>query len=252
MKEILPMQRKIAGLPERLRKDYLLKTLLTSGASIFSGSLFFLYNAVMWLLYGIAWNASICVYYLLLTGIRIIIVRSQKDPMHREGPEGADYRRNIYRKTHYLLFAMNFALIAPVAIMVRGGRSYSFGMIPAIAMAAYTTWRITAAIIHFRKSRKNRNILVSELRTINLIDALVSVMSLQNTLIMVNHAVGDRMMRLTAWTSSGILLLILLCTIRSFGRKTENSVTAEIKESSNESRNLSQKRKSRSQGNACS
>ena len=246
------MQRNIAGLPERLRKDYLLKTLLTSGASILSGSLFFLYNAVMWLLYGIAWNASICVYYLLLTGIRIVIVRSQKDPGHRERPEGADYRRNIYRKTHYLLFAMNFALIAPIAIMVRGGRSYSFGMIPAIAMASYTTWKIITAVIHFRRSRSNRNILVSELRTINLIDALVSVMSLQNTLIMANNAVGDGITRLTAWTNSGILLLILLCTIRSFCRKTENSAAAENKESSNESRNLSRKRKNRNQGNSCS
>ena len=121
------MQRKIAGLPEQLRKDYLLKTMLTSGASILSGGFFFLYNAVMWLLYGIAWNASICVYYLLLTDIRIIIVWSQKDSMHREGSEGANYRRNIYRKTHYLLFAMNFALIAPVAIMVRGGNRIRSG-----------------------------------------------------------------------------------------------------------------------------
>ena len=91
------------------------------------------------------------------------------------------------------------------------------GLIPAIAMAAYTTYKITMASIHIRKQKGSRcsNILISELRTINFIDALVSILTLQNTLIMVNQTKSsvEDMTTLSAVSSAGIYIVILFTTV---------------------------------------
>lgn len=91
------------------------------------------------------------------------------------------------------------------------------GLIPAIAMATYTAYKITMASIHIRKQKRSnhRNVLVTELRTINFIDALVSVLTLQNTLIMVmqNEAETSDMLVLSAVSSAVIYIAILFTTV---------------------------------------
>ena len=111
---------------------------------------------------------------------------------------------------------MDMCLIAPIAYMVIGERSYVYGLIPAIAMAAYTTYRITMGIINLGKSRKQENILIKELRTVDLQDSLVAVLTLQNALIIANGSDMQAMLALTAWTSAGIWLMIVIFTVKSF------------------------------------
>lgn len=101
-------------------------------------------------------------------------------------------------------------------LMVIGARSYTYGMIPAISMAAYTTYRMTMSIIHYLKSKRNENRFIRVIRTINLQDTLVSVLTLQNALIIANGDDMASMMRLTMWTSAGIWGVILFFTVKSF------------------------------------
>lgn len=80
---------------------------------------------------------------------------------------------------------------------------------------AFTTYKLTMASIQIRKQKhgSHNNILVTELRTINFIDALVSVLTLQNTLIMVNQTKSsiDNMFVLSAVSSA---IVIVFMTIR--------------------------------------
>ena len=81
-------------------------------------------------------------------------------------------------------------------------------------MAAYTTYKITMAIVHLRRRRVSRDPLVKELRSINFIDALVSILTLQNTLIMVNDPdAGQRLLPLTASVTAIILSVILFISV---------------------------------------
>ena len=101
-------------------------------------------------------------------------------------------------------------------------------LIPAIATAAYATWKITAAVINFHRRGRSPDLLVRQLRTISLIDALVSVLTLQNTLIMVNSGDGGRsMLTLTAISSAAIFLgIIALSIVNLFqGRKATNKIS---------------------------
>ena len=77
-------------------------------------------------------------------------------------------------------------------------------------MAAYTTYKIVMASVNLKRRKRSENRLVRLLRTIHFIDALVSVISLQNTLIMVNlKGDGSGMLTLSAVTSAAILLAVL-------------------------------------------
>lgn len=87
-------------------------------------------------------------------------------------------------------------------------------LIPAIAMAAYTTYNVVMSSVNLKRRKRSSDRLVRLLRTINFIDALVSVLSLQNTLIMVNmKGDGSEMLTLSAITSAAIMLAVLAISV---------------------------------------
>ena len=109
---------------------------------------------------------------------------------------------------------MNVCLVVPVSLMVVRQKPVDMTLIPAIAMAAYTTYKVIMASVNLKRRKRSSDRLVRLLRTINFIDALVSVLSLQNTLIMVNmKGDGSEMLALTAITSAAIMLTVLALSI---------------------------------------
>ena len=103
-------------------------------------------------------------------------------------------------------------------MMVVLDKPVSMGLIPAIAMAVYTAWKITIASIHMgrQQRRAGGNILVAELRTVNFMDALVAILTLQNTLIMVKRTTADEntMLPVSAVSSGVICAVIVAITVR--------------------------------------
>lgn len=212
------MREQLKWLMEMQRKDYLLKTVTFSIVSMLVGFAFALYNGVIGIVCRSLWNGAICVYYFLLAGIRAIIISLHRKEAAGRHKRDAAHRRKTCFATHMVLILMNISLVVPAAVMVTDGRSYTYGLIPAIAMAAYTTFRITMSIIHYKRSRHNANIYVAELRAINVIDSLVAVLTLQNALIVTNGGMTDEMQTLSAWTSAGILVIIAVITVQSLLR----------------------------------
>lgn len=199
------MKQRIKELKETWKSDYFFSTVVSSTISALVSTAFTLYNGVLGIVYQSLWHGSICVYYLLLAVVRAILLRTRNNS-----------QRKVHIATHLLLLLMDISLIVPLYVMVNGERSYTYGLIPAIAMATYTTYRIIMGIINFRKSRKTNNPLVAELRMINLTDALIAVLSLQNALIIANGGMYGGMKTLVAWTSGGIYLAVVFITISSF------------------------------------
>ena len=197
-----------------LREDYHFRTVYTTMISALITFGFTVFNGVIGVLYRSVWNISICIYYVLLAVVRRIIVRSQRKTVDKN--QDKEIIKKTYVVTHIILILIDVALVVPIALMVIGARNYTYGMIPAISMAAYTTYRMTMSIIHYFKSKRNENRFIRVIRTINLQDTLVSVLTLQNALIIANGDDMASMMRLTMWTSAGIWGVILLFTVKSF------------------------------------
>lgn len=152
---------------------------------------------------------------MLLAIVRGIVVHSQRKVSAADNQKNQEQYKRIYFKTHILMIIMDMCLIAPIAYMVIGERSYEYGIIPAIAMAAYTKYRVIMGIINLVKSQKQENILIKELRTVDFQDSLVAVLTLQNALIIANGSDMQSMLALTAWTSAGIWLMIVIFTVKS-------------------------------------
>lgn len=187
------------------KTDYNFKTVINSVGSFLITLVFALYNGFLGLRYRSVWNGGVCVYYILLVLLRGIILYNENISVKKEKRESLKRRCRTFRQTAVMLILMNVSLSFPAALMVYNKRPVNMGMIPAIAVASYTTYKVTMASINIKRVRKISSVLIRELRVINFIDALISLLTLQNTLITVNGG-GSEMFVLTAVSSAGILL----------------------------------------------
>ena len=198
------------------REDYAYRTMTGAAASFGVTAAFALYHGYLGLWYGSVWHGSIGGFYLLLMAIRGSILLTEKRNRRRSEAMQAICRRWAFLISGCLLLVLDLALMLPIALMVVLARPVQMGLIPAIAMAAYTTWKIIMASLHVHRQKRNPsdNFLVAELRTVNFIDALVAVLTLQNTLIMVNGDQDGGMLPLTAGSSAVIYAVIVVITVR--------------------------------------
>ena len=147
------MDKKIKSAVNRWKSEYEFKTVINSSVSFLITFVFALYNAFLGIRYGIIWNLSISVYYIFLVVIRGIIIRQE----HLFLTKSVDNRQRIHTIASIMLILMNLALIMPITLMVINKKNVSTGMIPAISIAAYTTFKITMASINLRKSKDTLN-----------------------------------------------------------------------------------------------
>ena len=193
----------------RWKTDYDFKTFLAAFGSLAATVIFALYNGFLGIRHASLWYGTICVYYLVLVLLRGLIVLAARRITRSKKPEKT--RNRVYLAASATLLLLNLSLIVPVSMMVRQQKPVSLTLIPAIAMAAYTTCKITMASIHLKRRKRSADCLVRLLRTISFIDALVSILALQNTLIMVNaKGEGGGMQTLSAITSAAVWVAILL------------------------------------------
>ena len=202
----------------RWKSDYAFSTTVSATASLGVTTLFALYNGFLGINLGSLWNGTICVYYLLLVAIRgSLLLTEWKVRDARDEEKGRSWKRALLVSA-IMLLVLNLALIYPIAMMTKFEKAVDIELIPAITMAAYTTYKITMSAIHLRKRNKVEVIdpVVRELRTINFIDALVSILVLQNTLIMVNSAKADiqNMLVLSAVSSAVVYIVVVSISIR--------------------------------------
>lgn len=208
---------KIKFLLKSWKKDYIFKTLAGSVRSLSVTVLFAFYNGFLEVRLLSIWHGGICVFYLLLAVIRGTILLTEENNRARDEKRKSECRQRTFIISSAMLLLLNWSLILPISLMVVLKKPVNMGLIPAIAMAAYTTYKITMASIHIRRQKhsNHNNILVTELRMINFIDALVSVLTLQNTLIMVNQTKSNDndMLALTAVSSAVIYIVIIYITV---------------------------------------
>lgn len=200
------------------REDYIYQTLTGAAVSCGITALFALYNGYLGVQHGSIWHGSIAVFYLLLTAIRGTVLLTEQRNRTRRKTEQEQCRRRTFRTSATLLLALDLALILPISMMTVLAKPVVMGLIPAIAMAAYTTWKIVMASIHIRRqrSRAQGSILIAELRTLNFIDALVAILTLQNTLIMVRRTAmeGNAMLPVSAASSGIVYAVIVVISVR--------------------------------------
>ncbi len=197
---------------KKLFYDYEARSFIVSSFSFAMTGIFLVYNVWLGFVYKALWNFSIGIYYLLLLVLRGAIILAEKRWRYNEKEEREQKRVRLFQHISRVLLLLDFALIVPIILMVFLQRNVDMGMIPAVSVAAYTTYKVVIALINYTKARVRENISLYGLRIINLKDAVVSVLTLQNTLVMV-FSNGKSMQMLTSYTSAGILIGMIALTI---------------------------------------
>lgn len=197
---------------DRWKTDYDFKTITAALGSLAVTALFALYNGFLGVYHASLWHGSICVYYLVLVILRTTVIAAGKKARRKAEPNRALVK--VYIASAALLLFLNVCLIVPVSLMVVRQKPVDMTLIPAITMAAYTTYNVVMSSVNLKRRKRSSDRLVRLLRTINFIDALVSVLSLQNTLIMVNmKGDGSEMLTFSAITSAAIMLAVLAISV---------------------------------------
>ena len=179
---------------------YILSLSLTLAFSIF--------NRILGAIKESIWHETISIYYFILVIIKgILVIFIYKDITNEK-------EKTIYKIVKILLIILSIFLIIPISLLIMDKRLVEMTLIQSIAVALYVTIKTATTITQFIKKRKEKNILYKELRTINLMDVTVSILTLTNTLIAVNSTKFDiGMYFLTIAVSIvGFLVNILLLT----------------------------------------
>ena len=178
---------------------------------------FAVYNGYLGIAHEYVFGASIAVYIAVLSAIYFMLVDGEMLSDKVGARQNTHVRKYITATA--LLLAVDVLLIGPIALMVLQRRQFNLGMIAAITVATYATYKVSSAVVNYVKTRKNFDVRTVSVRSVKLVDAMVSLLTLQNTLIVANGSSAEQStFVLTSWTSLALYVAIVTVSVMGFRR----------------------------------
>ena len=200
------MSKKTSSFVSRWRTDYSFRMIINTAVTFFITVAFAVYNGVLGGINSSVWNGAICVYYLLLAVLRGTIAITERNLVDKSNEYKYNQRKKVFYSTSIVLIVQNFAIVVPIVMMIFFQRNVNVDIITAIAIAVHTVYKVVVASTNLKKRKQSTNILVREVTIINFIDALVSIMVMQNTLIMTMGGEKDPAMLILSSTASAVMM----------------------------------------------
>ncbi len=177
--------------------------------SVATTTAFTIYNFYLALVHRATWNLWVAIYYLCLMAIQIASLTILKVSSRKE----KEYPLAAFVAVSSLIILLSLLMIGPAVLMLLNKRPITLGTIPAIAIAAYTAYKVTMTILDFAKRKKNQSLFSSQNRAAKTASSIMSVLTLQNTLVFV---FGSETQNLSTLTFVSTIALLLLQAIYSF------------------------------------
>ncbi len=160
------------------------RTVIYAALSFVVSIAFGFFNGALGIIYSSVWYGALAGYYILLSLTRgSLLILGRKNL--REGSENIDIISvaKAYRNSGIFLLLLNLALSTAIAQMIFEDRAFSYPGWIIYGFAAYTFIKMTMAIVNMYRARMQEDLVVTGIRDINLIDALVSILALQTALL---------------------------------------------------------------------
>ncbi len=166
---------------KRFRHDYTFRSLLLSCGSLLLGVFITSYDAVIAFLTGSIWYIALALYYGILLAMRSVVLYSRRKTIRLQEGVKERQRQDVtaYLATGALLVPLILFFFAVLAIMVAQDRYTRYEGITIYVAALYSFIKISLAAYNLVKANKQDDYAVRSLRSINIADALVSIVSLQ-------------------------------------------------------------------------
>lgn len=193
-------------------RNYDRRALLSFGSSILISLLFAVYNGVVGFTSDSIWSASVFVFYGLVTLIKTMLLAGDIFV----DKEKTNTRYVFVFVSFAILTLMIIAMVAPEVILITNKRTYESGLVFAIATAAYVTYKITITVVNMNRGKTKANILIKQIRLADFVDAIMSVLVLQNTLIVTNGGYEVDMKYMSLGISIALTLLCIVLIVWRF------------------------------------
>ncbi len=208
----------------RVGEKYMTDVRFRAGVSLYQGFFVNLLYIIMKLVSGIvyrsAWFTALAVYYILLAVMRFLLARRLNVQ-----DETAELKR--YRLCGVMLLFMNQALTGIVVFMVHQNRGFDYPGLLIYGMAAYSFYAVTVAIVNIVKTRRQKSAILSAARAINLVAAMVSILSLETAMLARFGGDDDPMFRrtMTGATGGGVCTIVIGMAVYMIRRANKNLKT---------------------------
>lgn len=173
-----------------------------------------------------SWFVSVGAYYLLLCLIRFFILKEAGTANKKLSDKRRRFELKIYRAVGVIMFFVNIAMSVMAVQMIWQNRGTVHSEIMTIAMAAFTFYFLTVAIINLHKYRKTEQSIYSAAKMLNFACALMSMFTLQTTMISVFG--GDRDFRRNMNAATGCAVFILVFGLAIYMIRRENKMLKEV------------------------
>ena len=147
------------------------RTLKLALGSLAFNIAFATYYLVMGLVTNSWWLLTLGSYYLVLSLVRFMVLRSKSK------------ERFMAKFTGWMLILLSIPLVGTVILSVVRDRGHERHIIVMIALATYAFTKITLATIKFIKARRSTSATLITLRNISFADAFVSIFALQRSML---------------------------------------------------------------------
>ena len=200
----------------RLVNDTIYRAFLFAFPGLGTSMIYAGFNGVVAIYSRSFWYLIFFVYYLLLSIMRYGVLRLKKQMNGAEETKEKKVRVwKAYKNCGILFVVMNMALTEAVILIIYSQNTqkrYAGFLIYAVAF--YTFYKIIMSVVNTVKAGKTKLPLVMALRSIGYVDALMSMLSLQVSMLAVFSEPGTKYIdTLNACTGIGVCIMVFLAGV---------------------------------------
>lgn len=175
-------------------------------------------NAVIGFITFSWWYIAVGVYYIILSIMRFCLVVSC-----RKDSENSDNEVFMTKFSGAMFLCLSLTLCITVFLTVKNNVGTKHHEIIMITVATYTFTKLTIAIINFCKCKKINLPIIKNLRNISVADAIVSIFSLQRSmLISFEGKNGDEIRLMNILTGSAVCFVVFILGINLLRKEKKN------------------------------
>lgn len=222
-KSASPITQKIYQNPliKKFLDDVMLRTKFSLYQGFFINILYIGIKLFSGIYYNSLWFFALSFYYILLAVMRLFLLNYVNKHKGEKNIE-AEFRR--YRSCGIMLLAMNAALAVIVVFMVKQDKGFEYSGLLIYAMALYSFYSVIMAVMNVVKFRKHNSPVMSAAKAINLVAAMVSILSLETAMVSQFGGDDDSNFRqiMTGVTGGGVCVIVLGMAIFMIVRSSIN------------------------------
>ena len=195
----------------RLGRRFVSDLAFRGSASLFSGMVvnffYVVFRTFVGIRYASMWFIAIAIYYLTLGLMRLSLIMSYRK-------RSAISERCCYRRTAWLLFALNIPMGAMILMMVLTDSGYSYPGYVIYLSALYTFYTVILSVRNLVRFRKLGSPILSAAKVLNFVAGLMSLLCLQTALItQFSGGDGNFRVKMNAATGGSVWFAVIVTAV---------------------------------------